>query len=60
LLKQFVHRVNFFVVARGFVTASHLQHFEKLFPARRRDHTEVFSLCGRRKGEGADESFEKS
>ena len=45
---------------RGFVTASHLQRFEKLFPARRWDHTEVFSLCGRRKGEGADESFEKS
>jgi hypothetical protein len=45
---------------RGLVTAFHLQRFEQVFPARRRDHIEVFSLCGRRKGEGADESFEKS
>ena len=46
---------------RGFVTASHLQRFDSVLPARRRDHIEMFSLCrkkGRRGSTGADESFE--
>ena len=44
---------------RGFVTASHLQRFENVYPARRREHIEMFGLCWKKERRGSRWIFEK-